>query len=170
MLPRRVKPNLVMEVKSQINVTPLVDVCLVLLIIFMVVTPMLERSALVAPPATRRPKPLPETSRQLTIAIRPDGGIWIGTDPIAERDLPAALRRAQLRDPDRKVMIRADRKLKYRVVLAAMRAARAAGFSGVGLVTRLRVMSVSPRGEPTRKLDLRGGPPATQGRTVSPPA
>jgi biopolymer transport protein TolR len=145
------------QTRSQINVTPLVDVCLVLLIIFMVVTPMLERSALVTPPATRRPQPLPETSRQLTIAIQRNGGVWVGTAPVAERDLAAALRQAQLRDPGTKVMIRGDRQLRYRTVLAAMRAARAAGFSGVGLVTR--------------KLDLRGWPPATQGPSpVSPPA
>ena len=62
MLPKHVKPQLVQEVRSAINVTPLVDVCLVLLIIFMVVTPMLGRGAQVAPPATRHPRPLPETS------------------------------------------------------------------------------------------------------------
>jgi biopolymer transport protein TolR len=145
------------QTRSQINVTPLVDVCLVLLIIFMVVTPMLERSGLVAPPATRYPQPLPETSRQLTIAIQPDGGVWIGTDLVAERDLPAALRRAQLRNPSTKVMIKADRQLRYRAVLAAMRAARAAGFRGVGLVTR--------------KLDSPYRPPAAQWPPpVSPPA
>ena len=151
------------QIRSQINVTPLVDVCLVLLIIFMVVTPMLERSAMVAPPATRRPRPLPETSRQLMIAIQANGTVWIGTDPIAERDLPTALSRAQLRDPGTKVMIKADGRLRYGAVLATMRAARAAGFSGVGLLTR--------------KLDRPGHPPVTQGQlapprppAVSPPA
>ena len=141
--------------RSQINVAPLVDVCLVLLIIFMVVTPMLGRSAEVTPPATRSPRPLPETIHQLTISLLRDGSVRIGTEWIAERGLPAALQRAQLREPDSRVVIRADRRLRYGAVLAAMRAARAAGFSGVGLVTR--------------KLDAPCPPPALPPRPAESP-
>jgi len=71
MLPKHVrKPNLVTDVRGDINVTPLVDVCLVLLIIFMVVTPMLQKGVGVALPETIKPEQMPEGKNQVTMAVQ----------------------------------------------------------------------------------------------------
>src|SRR4030081_3335791 len=75
MLPKHVKPKLVPEIKSQINVTPLVDVCLVLLIIFMVCTPMLQKGIDVQLPETKIPEKMPENSKQVTISIQTGGKV-----------------------------------------------------------------------------------------------
>ncbi|HEY7213558.1 MAG TPA: biopolymer transporter ExbD, partial [Thermoanaerobaculia bacterium] len=70
MLPKHNKPEMVAGVKSDINVTPLVDVCLVLLIIFMVVTPMLQSGVDVMKPETKDPTKMPENQKQLAVAIK----------------------------------------------------------------------------------------------------
>ena len=91
MLPRHVKPNLVTEVKSQINVTPLVDVCLVLLIIFMVVTPLLQKGVAVTLPETANPSKMPENAKQLTMAINADGAVFVNQNWVPKESLKATL-------------------------------------------------------------------------------
>jgi biopolymer transport protein TolR len=135
MLRRRVKPNLVQEVRSQINVTPLVDVCLVLLIIFMVVTPMLQKGVDVALPETHQPEKMPENSKQLTISIKQDGSVFVSQNWVPDDQLAAALKNAHDQTPDKQVVLKGDRRLKYKKVREVMKMINEAGFSHVGLVT-----------------------------------
>jgi TolR protein len=134
MLPRRVKPNLVSEVQSKINVTPLVDVCLVLLIIFMVVTPMLQKGIDVALPETKIPEKMPENSKQLTISIKQDGSVYVSQNWVPEDQLAAQLKNIHDQTPDKQVVLKGDRRLKYKKVRSVMKLINEAGFSRVGLV------------------------------------
>lgn len=138
MLHRRVKhyrPHTAEEVKGDINVTPLVDVCLVLLIIFMVVTPMLQQGVSVTLPETTKPAKIPENQRQLTVSIRQDGGIFLKEKPIPEDALQAELAAVHEQSPDREVVVKGDRRLQYKDVRNVMRLINEAGFTRVGLVT-----------------------------------
>ncbi len=132
---RRVKPQLVQEVKSQINVTPLVDVCLVLLIIFMVVTPMLQKGIDVALPETHEPEKMPENSKQLTVSIKQDGSVYVSQNWVPEDKLEAAFKSVHDQTPDKSVVLKGDRRIKYKKVREVMRLINEAGFSHVGLVT-----------------------------------
>jgi TolR protein len=134
MLPRHVKPNLVQEVKSQINVTPLVDVCLVLLIIFMVVTPMLQKGIDVALPETKVPEKMPENSKQLTISIKQDGSVFVSQNWVPDDQVAGTLKSIHDQTPDKQVVLKGDRRLKYKKVRAVMKLINEAGFSRVGLV------------------------------------
>jgi biopolymer transport protein ExbD len=137
LLPR---PIAAAAVRSQINVTPLVDVCLVLLIIFMVVTPMLSTHDAVLLPQTLQPRPVPEHRRQLTLVIEPDGAVFMGASraPVALDLLPAALRDSLAEAPDRPVVIKADKRLKYRAVRDLMRMLMEAGCPRAGLAVERR--------------------------------
>jgi biopolymer transport protein TolR len=135
MLPRRVKPNLVLEVRSQINVTPLVDVCLVLLIIFMVVTPMLQKGVDVALPETRKPEKMPENSKQLDVSVKQDGSVFVGQNWVPDDQLAGTLKTVHDQTPDKSVVLKGDRRLKYKKVRDVMKLINEAGFSRVGLVT-----------------------------------
>jgi biopolymer transport protein ExbD len=134
MRPKHEKPNLVKEVKGDINVTPLVDVCLVLLIIFMVVTPMLQSGVDVMKPETTNPTKMPENQKQLAVAIKADGAVFIGQNWVPDANLKAHLEQVHTETPDKDVMIKADRRLKYKDVRNLMRMINEAGFSRVGLV------------------------------------
>jgi biopolymer transport protein TolR len=134
MLPRRVKPQLVQEVRSQINVTPLVDVCLVLLIIFMVVTPMLQKGIDVALPETHQPEKMPENSKQLTISIKQDGSVFVNQNWVPDDQLSASFKNVHDQTPDKSVVLKGDRRLKYKKVREVMKLVNEAGFSHVGLV------------------------------------
>jgi biopolymer transport protein TolR len=135
MLPKHHKPELVKGVKSDINVTPLVDVCLVLLIIFMVVTPLLQTGVDVALPETRKPDKIPENQKQLTVAIKADGSVFLGQNWVPDANLKAQLEEVHNSSPDKDVIIKGDRRLKYKQVRGLMRMINEAGFSRVGVVT-----------------------------------
>jgi biopolymer transport protein TolR len=134
MLPKHNKPVLVKEVKGDINVTPLVDVCLVLLIIFMVVTPMLQSGVDVMKPETKDPTKMPENQKQLAVAIKADGSVFVGQNWVPKENLKANFEQVHTDMPDKEVMIKADRRLKYKDVRNLMRMINEAGFSRVGLV------------------------------------
>jgi len=135
MLPKHNKPNLVKEVRSDINVTPLVDVCLVLLIIFMVVTPMLQQGVDVTLPETVNPTKMPENSKQLTLAIKQDGAVFVSQNWVPKENLKATLAEVHTSTPDKEVVIKADRRLKYKDVRALMQLVNEVGFSRVGVIT-----------------------------------
>jgi len=135
MLPKHNKPSLVREVRSDINVTPLVDVCLVLLIIFMVVTPLLQKGVDVTLPETVNPTKMPENAKQLTMAIKQDGEVFVNQNWVPKENLKATLAQVHDSTPDKDVMIKADRRLKYKQVRALMQMVNEAGFSHVGVVT-----------------------------------
>src|SRR5262245_41574021 len=125
-------------VKSEINVTPLVDVCLVLLIIFMVVTPMLQQGVDVSLPDTVNPPKMPEGGKQLNIAIKSDGSVYVGQQWIPNESLLTALRDIYNQTPDKSVVIKADKRLKYKDVREVMQTVNRAGFPGAGIETHKR--------------------------------
>jgi biopolymer transport protein ExbD len=120
--------------KADINVTPLVDVCLVLLIIFMLLTPMLVTGVPVQLPETNNPEKMPEGAKQLDIAIQQDGTVSIKDDPLPDHQLLAQLKDLHGVQPDRTVVIKGDRRVQYARVRKVMTLVNQAGFSGVGLV------------------------------------
>jgi biopolymer transport protein TolR len=124
------------SVQSDINITPLVDVCLVLLIIFMVVTPLLQSGVPVLLPDTTSPEKYPEGQHQVKVAIQEDGKIFIGQDWIPTKaELIQRMDDMLKADPQKEVVIKADKRLKYKEVRDVMKALNDAGFTKVGLIT-----------------------------------
>jgi biopolymer transport protein TolR len=119
---------------SDINVTPLVDVCLVLLIIFMVVTPMLQKGIPVLLPKTDNPEKTPDTEKQLQISVKEDGTIYLGPNVIRKEQLESMLKEIHERTPDREIAVKGDQRVKYGEVMTVMRACREVGFQDVGLI------------------------------------
>jgi TolR protein len=138
MRPKHEKPSLVKEVRSDINVTPLVDVCLVLLIIFMVVTPMLQKGVDVTLPETHNPDKMPEGSKQMNVSIKADGSIFVNSNWVPKDNVKASLTQMHTETPDKKIVIKADKRLKYREVRRVMEMINDAGFSRVGVITEKR--------------------------------
>jgi biopolymer transport protein TolR len=126
------------EVRSDINVTPLVDVCLVLLIIFMVVTPLLQKGVNVTLPSTVDPEKMPENEKQLEVSIKSDGNVFIGQNWVTEDNLPSTLKEVYETNPERQVVVKGDKNLKYKEVRKVMRLINEAGFTRVGLITEKR--------------------------------
>jgi biopolymer transport protein TolR len=135
MLPKAKHRSMVAEVRSDINVTPLVDVCLVMLIIFMVVTPMLQKGIDVSLPQTGAPEKMPEGQKQLTISIKSDSSVFVDQRWVPAENVEAALAEIYDQTPDKDVVLKGDRRLKYKEVRALMQQINEAGFSRVGLVT-----------------------------------
>ena len=123
------------EVKGDINVTPLVDVCLVLLIIFMVVTPMLQSGVDVLLPQGPHSAKRPGKEGDLVISIKQDGTVFIGQDWIPDRDLVRYLKAERAKNPARAVMIKADKRINFGKVRTVMKAANDAEFTGVSFLT-----------------------------------
>jgi biopolymer transport protein ExbD len=121
---------------SDINVTPLVDVCLVLLIIFMVVTPMLQKGVPVNLPVTEEPEKTPDTDKQLQISVKADGSVYLGSTVVRKEQVQSELEQIHLRTPDREVAVKGDKLVKYGVVLDVLKACREVGFNNVGLIAQ----------------------------------
>ncbi|MBB5717475.1 biopolymer transport protein TolR [Stakelama sediminis] len=122
---------------AEINVTPLVDVMLVLLIIFMVTAPLLTAGVKVNLPDSRA-KQLDQDNKPVEIAIDSDGRIYVGKDEVTEGILPDVLAKIAAQAPDGKppqVMLRADRALQYGKVMLVMGELNRAGLNRVALVT-----------------------------------
>lgn len=128
------KPN------AEINVTPLVDVMLVLLIIFMVVTPMLQTGPAVKLPVTMDPPQKPEDKAQILIAVTVDKTYSIGKDSgrMTEDGLKARMAEEYARNSASPVVIKGDARLPYGEVKKAMQIVKDAGFEQVGLIAEKR--------------------------------
>ncbi|HET7433578.1 MAG TPA: biopolymer transporter ExbD [Thermoanaerobaculia bacterium] len=121
---------------SDINVTPLVDVCLVLLIIFMVVTPMLQKGVPVNLPVTEDPEKTPDTEKQLQISVKADGSVYVGPTVVRKEQVQSQLEEIHQHTPDREVAVKGDRLVKYGDVLDVLKACREVGFNDVGLISQ----------------------------------
>jgi biopolymer transport protein TolR len=121
---------------SDINVTPLVDVCLVLLIIFMVVTPLLQKGVPVNLPVTKDPDKTNETERQLIISVKADGTVYVGSTVLRKEQVVSQLKEIHERTPDREIAVKGDRAVKYGEVLNVLRACRENGFENIGLIAQ----------------------------------
>jgi biopolymer transport protein ExbD len=125
-------------VKSDINVTPLVDVMLVLLIIMMLVAPMLEQGVQVKLPPAANATPKPQSQDQTIIAIGANRSLYVNAKPVQEAEL--ATKVTELLEnkagAEKIVIIKADEEVEYGAVMAAMDALRTAGIEDIGLITQ----------------------------------
>ena len=120
---------------SNINVTPLVDVMLCLLIIFMVVTPMLQKGQAVQLPATTDPQKVPEDSKQVLVVVSAKQEYWIEKEKMTEEVFLTQIVEAYQRNPASTIVIKADSRLNFGVVKKIMLSIRDAGFQQVGLIS-----------------------------------
>ncbi len=128
------------KVNSNINVTPMVDVMLVLLIIFMVITPMLQKGASVDMAKVNNPTPMPDADKEdaLLVVVMRDGQIYFGTDRIKVDELTNKVKDRLADKPDKRIFIRADLRAKYGAVVDVVDNVRSAGVDDVGLLTEQR--------------------------------
>jgi biopolymer transport protein TolR len=125
------------EVNSAINVTPLVDVMLVLLIIFMVVTPMLQKGPPVQVPKTIDPPKKPEEKTQILVTVAQNKDLYIEKDRMgSEEEFAARLAEEYLRNKNATIVLKGDARLNYGVVKKAMLKVKEVGFEQVGLITQ----------------------------------
>ena len=122
------------EVMNEINMTPLVDVMLVLLIIFMITVPVMKHSVEVdLPRASSRPEDAkPQTVR---LSVDAQGQYWWNESPVRDEDLPRRLRAEAAREPQPELHIRGDKNVRYERVAQAMSAAQQAGLRRIGFIT-----------------------------------
>ena len=128
------------RVSSNINVTPMVDVMLVLLIIFMVITPMLQNKVSVDMAKVDNPTNMPDADKEdaIVVAITRDGGVFLGQNKTAVSELGGQVREKLADKPGKTIFIRADARAQFRAVEDAIDAVRTAGVEDVGLLTQKR--------------------------------
>ena len=124
---------------SDINVTPLVDVVLVLLIIFMVVTPMLQQGIDVQLPSAPHAEQKPGEQGDLILSIKQDGTVFVGDTWIPDRNLVAYLTAERQKDPNRAVMLKADARLNFGKVREVMQKANEADWSSIAILTEKEI-------------------------------
>ena len=122
------------DVMNEINMTPLVDVMLVLLIIFMITVPVMKHSVEVdLPRASSQPQDAkPQTVR---LSVDAQGRYWWNESPVRDEDLPNMLRAEAAREPQPELHIRGDKNVRYERVAQAMAAAQQAGLRRIGFIT-----------------------------------
>jgi biopolymer transport protein TolR len=120
-------------IKADINVTPLVDVVLVLLIIFMVVTPMLQRGKDVKLPSAQKSEQQKKDNDPIILSVTPDGQLYLERELLPRERAEFDLGRLLSAKPGRKVLLKGDRSLKVKSVREVMNLARQAGAKGVAL-------------------------------------
>ena len=128
------------EVNSDINVTPMVDVMLVLLIIFMVITPMLQKGVSVTMAKTDNPIKMPEADREdsLIVAVMRDGKVYFNSDVVTAETLTDKVKDKLANKADKRIFVKADAGAKYGDVVAVVDEVRSAGVDQLGLLTEER--------------------------------
>ena len=131
------KRNVGAAVNSDINVTPMVDVMLVLLIIFMVVTPMLQKGVQVDMAKVNNPAAMPDADKEdaLLVAVNRDGKVFFGTEAINPDDLTPKIKDRLVNRTDKRVFVKADARAKFGWVVQVVDNVRAAGVDQLGLLT-----------------------------------
>jgi biopolymer transport protein TolR len=119
--------------KSEINITPMVDVVLVLLIIFMVVTPMLQRNKDVVLPRATNIDDRTREEDPLTLSVTTDEKIWVGNGAVQISEVSKVVKAALAEAPGRLVLIKGDERLKVKQVRLLMKEVQNAGAKSVGL-------------------------------------
>ena len=134
---------------SDINVTPMVDVMLVLLIIFMVITPMLQHGIPVDMVKTRNPVPMQDADKSdaILVAVTRDGKVYLSTTQLSPDDLPNKVKDLLANRTNKMVFIRSDQRARYEKVVTVVDNLRAAGVDQVGLLTE-QDKSKKPTGAP----------------------
>ncbi len=128
------------DVNSDINVTPMVDVMLVLLIIFMVITPMLQKGVSVDLAKTDNPIKMPEADKEdaLIVAVMRDGKIYFNSDAVTAESLTDKVKDRLANTTDKRIFIKADAGARYGDVVAVVDDVRSAGVDQLGLLTEER--------------------------------
>ena len=136
------------KISSRINVTPMVDVMLVLLIIFMVITPMIQASR-VKLASTSNPTPMPDVNREdaLVVAVMHDGTIFLGSQIVSDATLAEKIKAEFPAQRDKTVYVRADARVRYGALVSVIDDLRSAGIDQLGLLTQQRQRDLihSPR-------------------------
>jgi biopolymer transport protein ExbD/biopolymer transport protein TolR len=128
------------KVNSNINVTPMVDVMLVLLIIFMVITPMLNKKVNIDMAKVDNPTSMPDADKEdaIVVAVTRDGSVYIGQDRTSLGELGGRVRDKLADKPGKTIFVRADARAQFRAVEDAIDGVRTAGVEEVGLLTDKR--------------------------------
>jgi biopolymer transport protein TolR len=134
------------KVNSDINVTPMVDVMLVLLIIFMVVTPMLQKGVSVDMAPVNSPSQMPDADKEdaLLVSITRDGTVYFGTEKITTDNLTTKVKDRLANKPDKRVYVKADMRTHFGSVVTVVDAVRAAGVDDLGLLTEQKKTANAP--------------------------
>ena len=127
-------------VNSDINVTPMVDVMLVLLIIFMVITPMLQKGVSVTLAKTDNPIQMPEADKEdsLIVAIMRDGQVYLNSDKVTPEALTDKVKDELAKRADKRIFVKADAGARYGDVVNVVDDVRSAGVDQLGLLTEER--------------------------------
>src|ERR1017187_961314 len=134
------KKTVTLGAVSDINVTPMVDVMLVLLIIFMVITPMLQHGVSVNMAKVTNTRDMQDADKEdaVLIAITRDGKIYMGTDPVSPDQITTQVKDKLSDKLDKTVYVKSDQSAKYGVVVGVVDNVRAAGVDSLGLLTEKR--------------------------------
>ena len=134
------------KINSDINVTPMVDVMLVLLIIFMVITPMLQNKVSVDLAKTNNPTSMPDADKEdaIVVAVTRDGRFYLGQDQVSAADLGSKVRTKLENKTSKQIFVRADARAHYGAVTTAIDNVRTAGIDEVGLLTEKRQTNTPP--------------------------
>jgi biopolymer transport protein ExbD/biopolymer transport protein TolR len=133
-------------VMSQPNVIPMADIMLVLLIIFMVVTPMLQKGMSVDLAQVNSPKDMPDADKDdaIIVAVTRSGDLFLGTTKISRKDLATEIKDRIATRLDKTVFVKSDARAKYGDVVAAVDEIRSAGVDQLGLLTERAVQRGTP--------------------------
>jgi biopolymer transport protein TolR len=129
---------------SEINVTPMVDVMLVLLIIFMVTAPLMTSGVNVDLPKTNA-SPVNADTKPITVTIKADGSLFMGDDAVSTDQLVAKLQAAAQNDPTHRIFVRGDQHIDYGRVMQVMGTITSGGFTHVALLAE------QPQGAPASR-------------------
>lgn len=135
------------KVNSNINVTPMVDVMLVLLIIFMVITPMLNNKVNVDLAKVDTPTAMPDADKEdsVVVAVTRDGRVYLGANQMSVDDLGPKVSDLLTNKVSKEVYMRADARAHYGTVMDAIDSLRTAGVDEVGLLTEPRIQTTAPQ-------------------------
>ena len=135
------------NIQSTINVTPMVDVMLVLLIIFMVVTPMLQHGRPVELAKVHNPNPMPDADKEdaMLVAVQRDGKVFFGNDQVEPDVLTQKIKEKLAIKASQLVYVKADKRAKFGNVADAVDNIRAAGVDQIGLLTDKKQAPGAPR-------------------------
>lgn len=126
---------------SEPNVVPLCDILLVLLIIFMVITPLVKKGVDVRLPTALNMIDFPENP-EIVLSIKKDGTLWLNNDKVAEEDLSALLEEIMLSASDKKLYLKADRELEFGRVVEIIGPLKEAGVEIVGIIAEKKTEGI----------------------------